>query len=408
MSNSIKFDDYFINRGLRIDFSLEGNFTYQEVKLIQIREEKVWGGVKKHLIDKLNYGNYMVKVYNESDRELIYSRGFNTLFGEWRNTKQAKTDVQKWIHSITVPYPKNNVVIEIYGRSQANMEFKILWLINLDLKGGNVDKTPLKFNKVVPIINNGNSSKKVDIVFLGDGYKADEQEKFIADANKFTKALFKYKPFDKYKKYFNVWAVEVDSKVHVSEFQDSSNETAFNSQFNTFGFPNYLTCKDITPIKDALWQTPYDVVFVLVNTKRYGGSGIYNNYAMVSSDDSLSIKVFMHGVGRAFAGLADEYEHGNSEYNLKIEPWEPNITTLIEFEDQKKDWRDRLDKKTPIPTPINAKYNNAVGVFEGAAYVSKGIYRPSIHCMMRDLFPFCPVCQDAIVKMIKYYSDKKY
>jgi len=410
ISNSIKFKDYFINRGLRIDFSLEGDFTYQEVKLIQIREEKVWGGVRKNLIEKLNYGNYLIKVYNESDRELIYSRGFNTLFGEWRKTKQAKNEVQKWINSISIPCPKNNVVIEIYGRNLSDMQFKILWLINLDLKAGMVDKIPLKYNKIVKIMSNGDPKKKVDLVFLGDGYKANEQEKFISDAKKFTKALFTYKPFIKYKKSFNVWAVEVSSKNGISDvsLDEKKKETAFNSSFNTFNFPKYLTCKDVTPIKDALWQTPCDVVFVLVNTKRYGGSGIYNNYAMGSSDDSLNVKVFVHGLGRAFAGLADEYEHGNPQYSAKLEPWEPNITTLIEFEDEKKDWYEKLDKKTPVPTPLNDKYKDAVGLFEGAGYVSKGVYRPAVHCMMRDLYPFCPVCQDAIIKMIKYYTDKKY
>ena len=54
----------------------------------------------------------------------------------------------------------------------------------------------------------------------------------------------------------------------------------------------------------------------------------------------------------------------------------------------------------------NSQYNGKVGAFEGAGYVSKGLYRPSINCIMfsRTNY-FCPVCQEAMIKIIQWYSN---
>lgn len=113
-----------------------------------------------------------------------------------------------------------------------------------------------------------------------------------------------------------------------------------------------------------------------------------------------------HEFGHSFAGLADEYE-GDSPYDLyfslSVEPWEPNITTLIDFDSK---WKDMLAPNIPVPTPVSAQYEGKVGVFEGAGYRSKSVYRPMIDCSMRSISPdnFCPVCRKSILKMIDFYS----
>jgi hypothetical protein len=90
-------------------------------------------------------------------------------------------------------------------------------------------------------------------------------------------------------------------------------------------------------------------------------------------------------------------------YNLETEPWEPNITTLVDFSEK---WKSMVAATTPIPTPRDSVYANTVGVFEGGGYTSKGIYSPFIDCRMRsnDAKRFCPVCTDAIIRKIEFYS----
>lgn len=65
---------------------------------------------------------------------------------------------------------------------------------------------------------------------------------------------------------------------------------------------------------------------------------MYNFYACGTADNPRTPVVFTHEFGHSFAGLADEYFSSEVAYqdfyNLKYEPWEPNITTLVDFRQQ--------------------------------------------------------------------------
>jgi hypothetical protein len=148
---------------------------------------------------------------------------------------------------------------------------------------------------------------------------------------------------------------------------------------------------------------------VLVNTSKYGGGGFYNFYALSSADHSLSNKVCVHEFGHSFAGLADEYYTSSTAtedyYNLKNEPWEPNITTNVNFDTK---WKSMISASTPIPTPRTRDYLNVLGLFEGGGYMAKGVYSPVQDCVMKSnqQSDFCPVCEKAITQMILFYMDK--
>ncbi len=53
-----------------------------------------------------------------------------------------------------------------------------------------------------------------------------------------------------------------------------------------------------------------------------------------------------------------------------------------------------------------ASLADKVGVFEGAGYASKGLYRSMLRCLMigNPKNEFCRVCQRAIAQMIDFYS----
>jgi hypothetical protein len=143
-----------------------------------------------------------------------------------------------------------------------------------------------------------------------------------------------------------------------------------------------------------------------MNTEKYGGGGIYNFYCSSASSNGFSSDVIIHEFGHGFAGLADEYYNDDTYgdmYNNDLEPWEPNITTLVDFD---KKWKDMIDKKTPVPTPREKRYESTIGVFEGGGYEAEGVYSPRMDCLMKTFngHDFCPVCQRAIERMILYYS----
>ena len=401
------FDKYFEKKSLRVDFALSGNLKSQSAAIQGLREEPVWGGPVKNLIDKFNYGGYYINVYDKATNKLIYSRGFNTLFEEWRSTEQAET--QSWTNSASVPFPKVPVYVEITARDKADMQFHPLLKQEVDPKSIFIDRGKLKANKVHQIQKNGDSTEKVDLVFIAEGYTADEQEKFVADANRFTEALFATPPFTTRRNDFNVWAVCLVSEESGTDVSGKGifKNTALNSGYYTFGVDRYLTTPDMKSIRDAVWNVPCDAIFLLINTDMYGGGGMYNFYACGTADNPRTPVVFTHEFGHSFAGLADEYFSSEVAYqdfyNLKYEPWEPNITTLVDFGSK---WKDLLPADTPIPTPLDAGHKDKAGVFEGGGYLSKDIYRPMDHCMMRDYAPFCPACSRAILQMVDFLTDK--
>ena len=239
---------------------------------------------------------------------MIYSRGFNTLFEEWRSTEQAKTETQSWTNSISIPYPKAPVIIEITARDKADMQFHLLLKQEIDPASIFIDRGKLKENRITKIQYNGDSSGKVDLVFLAEGYTADEQEKFVADAKRFTEALFKTPPYDTRREDFNVWAVDAVSEESGTDVSGKGifKNTALNSGYYTFGVDRYLTTPDMKSIRDAVWNAPCDAIFILVNTDAYGGGGMYNFYAMGTADNPRTPVVFVHEFGHSFAGLANE------------------------------------------------------------------------------------------------------
>jgi hypothetical protein len=162
-------------------------------------------------------------------------------------------------------------------------------------------------------------------------------------------------------------------------------------------------------IRDYAALVPYDAIYILTNTPIYGGGGIYNFYALASADSKRAKKeVVVHEFGHSFAGLGDEYFREGADvldglYNLKNEPWEPNISTLIQFD---KKWKNQLPEGTKIPTEINKDNKINIGVFEGGGYLTKGMYRPHFDCRMRTntAADFCSVCKQSIEKVILFLT----
>lgn len=404
------FDTYFEDKSLRIDFITVGNSQTQSAVVHQLREEPVWGGPRKNLVEPFDYGEYRLDVYDKESGELIYRRSFCSLFGEWRTTAEAKVETQAWYNSMSVPFPKNKVTIDITARNKADMKFYSIMKHEVDPSSIFIDRSSLVENKVAKIRDNGESSDKVDLVFIAEGYTKAEQKKFFKDAEHFTEALFACPPFDSCRERFNVWAVGTVSEESGTSSSGTGvyKNTALNTGYYTFGLDRYLTTSDMKAIKDAVWNVPCDAVFLLINTDTYGGGGIYNSYACGTADNARTPDVFTHEFGHSFAGLGDEYfestvAYDENYYNLKLELWEPNITTLVDFD---RKWKDLLPEGTPVPTPLNDETKDKIGVFEGGGYLSEGIYRPVDHCMMRDYAPFCPACSRAILMMVDYLTDK--
>ncbi len=201
------FDKYFEDKSLRIDFMSMGDAQSQTAVVHELREEPVWGGPKKNLVEPFGYGEYLMEVYDAAGGELIYSRSFCSLFGEWRTTAEAKVEKQAWYNSMSIPFPKNRIVVDLKARNKADMKFYSIMRHEIDPQSMFIDKSALVDNKVVKLQDNGGPTDKVDLVFIAEGYTEAEMDKFFKDAQRFSDALFACPPFDTCRDEFNVWAV---------------------------------------------------------------------------------------------------------------------------------------------------------------------------------------------------------
>ena len=404
-----QFDRYFTESSLRVDYVLTGNKASTTFSLKELIHEPYWSGSKTNLIDELEFGNYIVKVFEAGTDNLLFSKGYQNLYGEWLTTPEASTLTKSFEESVIVPFPKVRIDIAFYYK---NWEGELKEGMRLTVSPDNYfirDYDNLNLPIYDSWIGNKDITKAVDIVILPEGYTQAEMGKFIKDCDFFVKSLFNYAPYDRYRESFNIRGVMAASAESGCTMPGDHiyKNTVMRFSFWTFDSERYCMSTDNRDIRDLAGQVPYDQIYILVNTEKYGGGGIYNFYCSSASSNSFSSDVIIHEFGHGFAGLADEYYNDETGYdhmyNLAVEPWEPNITTLVDFSGK---WGDMLDKKIPVPTPREPKYEQTIGVFEGGGYEAKGMYSPHMDCLMKTFkgHEFCPVCQRAIERMILYYS----
>ena len=400
------FSDWFTGKTLRVDYIHSGDSKSENYAVSLVKMEPYWGGSKTNLVDTLKYGRYYFKVFDQASGRLLYSKGYCSLFGEWQWTDEAKKTSRAFSESIVCPFPKKDVRIKFFSVNKLG-KFEKRFQYKIDVKSLFIN-SEVEIYPVYDAYIMGEPEKKVDVVILPDGYTAAEMDKFKSDCDSLVKNIFSFEPYRNNKDKFNFRGVLAPSQesgvdnpgLHIYK------RTLLNTSYYTTNSERYLMTSDFSRVCDVAANAPYDQVIILINNKKYGGGGIYNFYTATVNGNAASVKLIIHEFGHGFAGLADEYDDGSTSYNdmypLNIEPWEPNITTLVHFE---KKWKDMLPPKTLIPTPLKAASKNTLGVYEGAAYVNKGIYRPEPDCLMRTFRgnEFCPVCQRAIQRMIDFY-----
>ena len=398
------YDQFFTGEVLRFDYLLSGNHSSVSVITCELKKEKQWSGSHETMVDHLNLGTYRFQVYDQQSGELIFSRGFSPLFQEWQSTAEAKQTSKAYYQVIRFPFPKKGVILKLEKRDY-NGQFSVIFSQNIDPDNYFIINENAPNIAVDRIHYSGDYSHKIDIAILAEGYMANEMDKFVMDAKRLTDSLFEVAPFSELKNYFNIYALKTASAESGTDIPGEHiyRNTLFNTTFYTFNISRYLTTSDLKTVCDMAAVVPYDQIIVLVNSSRYGGGGFYNFINVCSADHKLSSNVFIHEFGHGFGGLADEYYTSEvafeDYYNLKVEPWEPNLTTLVDFDTK---WRNLVAASTPVPTPREGKYNTIVGAFEGGGYLSKGIYSPMEDCRMKSNITrdFCPVCKRAIKAVI--------
>src|SRR5687767_6998714 len=442
---------------MRLDYFHTGDASSEVFSVDRIVIEPLpWPGDPRQSIDTSNLGKYLFEIRDAKTKELLYSRGFASIYGEWETTDEAKTIKRTFQESLRFPAPAAPVSIVLKKRDAKN-NFQDIWTTTIDPADMFIDRSKrVAPAPVITIQKTGEPEAKVDFLIMGDGYTAAEAKKFEADARRLTEVLFSTSPFKEHRKDFNVWAMSPPaaesgvSRPSTGIYRDSP----LGATYDAFGSERYVLTFDNRSLREVAEFAPYEFIEVLVNNRTYGGGGIFNLYSTVASDNAFANYVFVHEFGHHFAALADEYYTSSVAYapaTDRIEPWEPNVTALLDVSNLK--WRTLVSpfaNVTPIPTPWNKeafesysreiqkrraqlrkdkrpeeemealfreelehekkmfaaeKHFGQVGAFEGAMYEARGYYRPEIDCIMFSRSDkFCRVCRLAIEHVIKMYS----
>lgn len=404
-----QFKENFKNKTLRIDYIHSGSAEDEYFVFDTLYIEKYWGGSMINLIDEFDYGNHKFEVYDAQTNELLYSRGYSSLFREYQATAEGQSSCKAFDETIVFPYPKHAVNIVFYSREK-DLSWEKQFILPVDPNNRKIQKNKQNKYKKSKVHYAGKHNSKLDIAIIAEGYTVDEMEKFKQDCERFKGYILDADPYKDNKDKINIWAVEAISEESGTDLpgEDIWKNTAVGTNFYTFGSERYLTTEDMKSVRDAAANAPYDQIYILVNHEKYGGGGIYNYYSLGTSNNTAADFLFQHEFGHAFAGLGDEYYTSEVAvedfYPTNLEPWEPNITTRVDFGSK---WENMISSSTPIPTPATEEYESTVGLFEGGGYVAKGVYRPYVDCTMKSVKydAFCPVCKRAIQRMIDFYAE---
>lgn len=226
----------FENEALRMDYLHTGSKDTSSVEFVAWSREPFWGGSNGNLIDDPLKGEFVIQVFDTAEDELIYSKGFSTLFSEWQTTDEASDTVKTFYESIIVPFPKQEVRLQL-SRSNKKQEFHVIYETSINpFYVPIAASSPPDYN-VMKLLDAGDPSEYVDLVFLPEGYTQDEMEKFRQDVERLTDAMFSWSPYDAYQDLFNIWIVEAPSEDSGTDIPQEGiwKNTIFNSGFDTFG-----------------------------------------------------------------------------------------------------------------------------------------------------------------------------
>ena len=222
----------------------------------------------------------------------------------------------------------------------------------------------------------GDYKENFVIVITGDGYTAEEQDKFLQDAAEKARGMLTWSPYKEYSDRINIYAVQaVSNESGISEYGGKSVDTYFHvaAYGKALGFTSGGTDK-AKALRAELEESYLDAganvgtIHVLCNSEGSFGASQNSLFSFsANSEDNQNGTVMAHEIAHSIGGLGDEYER----YTNK-----PNTSDTT--------------------NPETIKWAKMLG-FRGIGVTQAGTetaFAPSRECMMRWLGqPFCEVCK---------------
>jgi hypothetical protein len=262
------------------------------------------------------------------------------------------------------------------------------------------------FREFSTVLSNRPIRNSVNIIITGDGYTLSDLQPgstFDVHASQFMRALANEEPFKSYHHFLNIHLIRAVSQERGADSHQDRDErdTIFDATYGAYGIDRLLIIRRPEKLQNLIRLAPkQDIVVILVNDTRYGGSGYMLQTAggtipapIYAAGHPSGIRIAFHELGHSLANLADEYvdESIARHYSLSLARDKPNIDTTNNLENIKWSYFFRID-----PNAFRV-----LGAFEGAYYRAAGVFRPQENCLMRSLsHPFCHVCRKEVSRAL--------
>ena len=236
----------------------------------------------------------------------------------------------------------------------------------------------------------GSTDLRINMVMLGDGYRADQLAKFNSDAKIVQAKFFSLTPLAQYKPYFNVFDIRTPSVEAGSGTGPSATKnTIFRTYYNCNNTQR-LICYNGSDSVSAILQRQLpsaDIMVIVVNDTTYGGSG--GSVAVISTNQ-WSADIAIHEVAHSFGRVWDEYwNYMPGEYD--------NMSS--QASDSLVPWHHWMGLSGVGRYPFSEVYDDSRAV---------NYFRPHQGCRMRNLtYPFCAVCTQSLVTKIHLAAAMK-
>ena len=267
----------------------------------------------------------------------------------------------------------------------------------------------------------------VDVLFVGDGYVAEDLEPgggYWKDVERAVGRLQAASPFAACWDFVNVAALKLESpeagcdRTSTADRVDTALDSTFdhrNKQMLRFRAHERL-------VRLVRGAGGADLVFVLVNSKRTGGgnTAIFMPTEPVSilpaptfsAADEVSFQVALHSLGHSLVGLNDEFvkglpplycEHpdgglppGGANIESRDAIMSPDFLSL----------RQTIKWKHFLELPDADEHD---WLHEGAGQREDDYYRPWRNCLMREVrATFCPVCAEEMVRALHRLAGREW
>jgi len=253
---------------------------------------------------------------------------------------------------------------------------------------------------VTTLIENGPSSNRIDLVFVGDGYRIEDLSNYAIHVNNAVNAFFAIEPLQSYLPLFNVHRVDVisnESGVDNDPSNGIEKDTAMDMGFWCSNIERLLCVNTSLAWGFANNVPSTDAILAVANSSMYGGAGYsWAEIGTFAGANSAATDIAIHEMGHSLGNLADEYHYGDGTVYSGGEPDARNasIYTAAQMAASGTKWAAWLGEN-------DSQWDGLVDTYEGAVYSQYGVYRPTNNSMMRSLNrPFNqPSAEGLIIEM---------